>query len=62
MADRDEQYVTNGENEEKTEHPSKEDEAVEGGRPLEDSPLTPGGATADTAKNIASPRDDPAEP
>jgi len=60
MAAREDHYVTNGDNEQAEGQPSKVEETVEGGRPLEDSPVIPGGATADTTKNLAEPDDDPA--
>jgi hypothetical protein len=60
MAAREDHYVTNGDNEQEEARPSKAEETIHGGRPLEDSPVIPGGATADTTKNVAEPGDDPA--
>jgi hypothetical protein len=59
MTKHDQHYLSNGDNEEDAEQPTKAEETVEGGRPLEDSPLIPGGATDDTTKNIAEAEDDP---
>lgn len=60
MAARDDHYVTTGNNEEAEAQPSEGEETVEGGRALEDSPLIPGGATADTTENLAEADDEPA--